>query len=381
MSDTPSASEAERVDVLGLTLAEFLLVAAARGVRRPRATECYRAAFREARSIEPWIAIARPPIVRTESDSGAWGETVKFVQRHEDGLETESVLIPMHHRNGPMTRTICVSSQVGCAMGCVFCETAQMGLLKNLTASQIVAQWFAARHERPADRDRAEPALALKNMVFMGMGEPMDNLAAVIQAIRVLCDHDGPGMASSNIAVSTVGRVEGIRRFGEFVRERGFHRCNLAVSLNAPNDEIRSQIMPINRKHPMSELREAMLAFPLRSSSAICVEYVLIPGVNDALEHCDELCAYLRPLRCSLNVIPYNPRRNSPWPAPSDESVDRFMRRAVERGQFVKRRQTKGRGVMGACGQLGNEHIRQRKRVAPPLGLTIDGAPPASSAS
>jgi 23S rRNA (adenine2503-C2)-methyltransferase len=372
---TPAAHELG-VDILGLTLGEFIAHAAERGMRTPRATACYRAAFRDGRAAEPWITIARPPIVRTERDAGAWGETVKFVQRHDDGLETESVLIPMRHRNAPTTRTICVSSQVGCAMGCVFCETAQMGLLKNLTAAQIVAQWFAARHERPADRETIQPALALKNMVFMGMGEPMDNLSAVIQAIRVLCERDGPGMASSNIAVSTVGRVEGIRRFGEFIRERGFHRCNLAVSLNAPNDEIRSSIMPINRKHPMAALREAMLDFPLRPSSAICVEYVLIPGVNDALEHCDELCDYLRPVRCSLNVIPYNPRRNSPWPAPSEESVDRFMRRAVERGQFVKRRQTKGRGVMGACGQLGNEEIRHRKRVERPLGLTIDGRAP-----
>jgi 23S rRNA (adenine2503-C2)-methyltransferase len=339
---TPAAHEGG-VDILGLTLGEFIALAAERGMRTPRATACYRAAFRDGRAVEPWITIARPPIVRTERDAGAWGETVKFVQRHDDGLETESVLIPMRHRNAPTTRTICVSSQVGCAMGCVFCETAQMGLLKNLTAAQIVAQWFAARHERPADRETIQPALALKNMVFMGMGEPMDNLSAVIQAIRVLCERDGPGMASSNIAVSTVGRVEGIRRFGEFIRERGFHRCNLAVSLNAPNDEIRSSIMPINRKHPMAALREAMLDFPLR---------------------------------CSLNVIPYNPRRNSPWPAPSEESVDRFMRRAVERGQFVKRRQTKGRGVMGACGQLGNEEIRHRKRVERPLGLTIDGRAP-----
>jgi 23S rRNA (adenine2503-C2)-methyltransferase len=208
-----------------------------------------------------------------------------------------------------------------------------------------------------------------KNIVFMGMGEPMDNLDEVLQAIRVLTDRAGAGMAAANISVSTVGRVEGIRRYAEFVRTPGYRRCNLAVSLNAPNDEIRSSIMPINRKHPMAELREAMLAFPPRASSAICVEYVLIPGVNDRLEHCDELCAYLKGIRCSLNVIPYNPRRDSPWPAPREEDVEAFLRRALENGQFVKRRGTKGRSVMGACGQLGNPAIRRRRWV----DLSVDG--------
>jgi 23S rRNA (adenine2503-C2)-methyltransferase len=343
------------IDILGTTIGQFLELAAERGVKKPRATEVYRAAFREAKALEPWVRLERPPTVRSQVE----GQTIKFVQRHSDGLETESVLIPMPHKDGSLTRTLCVSSQVGCAMGCGFCETAQMGFLKNLTAAQIVGQWFAATYEQGA-----RP----KNIVFMGMGEPMDNLDAVLQAVRVFGCHDGPCLAPSNVSISTVGRVEGIRRFAEFIRERGFHRCNLAVSLNAPNDEIRSAIMPINRKHNMAELRDAMLSFPLRPSAAICVEYVLIPGVNDAMEHCDELCAYLKPVRCSLNIIPYNPRRNSPWPAPTEESVNTFLERAIANGQFVKRRQTKGRSVMGACGQLGNEHIRHRKRV----DLTIE---------
>ncbi len=345
------------VPILGLTFDEFAREALARGVKQPRALAAYRAAFREGAALEPWIAIDRQPVVTTQIE----GETTKFCQRHDDGLETESVLIPMHRKSGETTRTLCVSSQIGCAMGCRFCETAQMGLMRNLSASEIVAQWFAATHEigvRP------------KNLVFMGMGEPMDNLDAVLQAVRVLAHHDGGGMAASNIAISTVGRVDGIARFAAFVRERGFHRCNLAVSLNAPNDEIRASIMPINRKHPMAELREAMLAFPPRAATAICVEYVLIPGVNERMEHCDELCAYLKGIRCSLNVIPYNPRRDSPWPAPSEEMVEAFLRRAIENGQFVKRRRTKGRDVMGACGQLGNPRIRRRRWV----DLTVDGA-------
>lgn len=305
-------------------------------------------------------AIALPSIGREIVD----GETLKFTLEMGDGLETESVVIPMPHTGGGFSRTLCVSSQVGCAMGCTFCETAQMGLMRHLSAREIVAQWFAARHlvANPFDGPPRR-GFEIKNMVFMGMGEPMDNLDAVLESIEILADRNGPGLAASNISISTVGRTDGIRRLGEFIRRPGFHRVNLAVSVNAPNDAIRSSIMPINRAEPMADLMAALLAFPKRPTAAICVEYVLIPGVNDAPEHCDEVCAYLRPLRCSLNVIPYNPRRDTPWPAPTDEQVARFVERAVANGQFCKRRQTKGRGAMAACGQLGNQRIRRRKFV------------------
>jgi 23S rRNA (adenine2503-C2)-methyltransferase len=336
------------IDILGLTRAEFMPLAVERGATPARALACYRAAFRRGIALEPWIAIRRPPIVSRQVEDGV----LKFCLRHSDGLETESVLVPMvgRGRAPATTRTLCVSSQIGCARGCTFCETAQMGLVRNLTPAEIVVQWFAAAHEigdRPV------------NVVFMGMGEPMDNLDAVLQAIRVLCERDGPTMAASRITVSTVGRVEGIRRYGEFIGENGFRRANLAVSLNAPNDAIRSALMPVNRREPMAALRAAMLAFPQRAKAALCVEYVLIPGVNDADEHCDELCAYLKGLRSALNVIPYNPRRDSPWPAPAETAVARFIERAAGHGQFVRRRQTRGRGVMGACGQLGNPSIRR----------------------
>ncbi|MAD19813.1 MAG: 23S rRNA (adenine(2503)-C(2))-methyltransferase RlmN [Planctomycetaceae bacterium] len=293
---------------------------------------------------------ATHPIGRREIE----GETIKFTLTLPGDLETESVLIPMRRRDGSVTRTLCVSSQVGCAMGCRFCETARMGLLRNLSIADIVAQWHAATHQaghRP------------KNIVFMGMGEPTDNLDSVIPAIRILADHDGPAVPASNISVSTVGNPDGIRRLGDLASEPGFHRINLAVSLNAPNDAIRARIMPVDRAWPMDDLMNAMVGWPGRPKSAICVEYVLIPGVNDGPEHCDEVCEYLRPLRCSLNVIPYNPRRNSPWPAPTESSVEAFISRAIGHGQFTKRRGTKGRDVMAACGQLGNPEIRNRLRT------------------
>ena len=351
---------------LGLTSREFVDASRGRG-RAGSPRDEYKALFREGR-VPAGCEVAEYPVTATLVE----GETAKFVLRLTDdgfnGLETESVLIPMPRSTGTTT-TLCVSSQVGCAMGCRFCETAQMGLVRNLRADQIVHQWFAATHrvQRRAERP-------VKNIVFMGMGEPTDNIEAVIQAIRVLTDHDGAKVPASNISISTVGNPDGIDRIGALVREHGFHRLNLALSLNAPNDEIRSQIMPVNKAWPMARLKEALLAFPRYSQAAFCVEYVLIPGVNDRDEHCDEVCAFLREIRCSLNVIPYNPRRNSPWPAPDEREVDRFIARAVANGQFTKRRGTKGRNVMAACGQLGNERIRNR-RIVPGDGIVALGVP------
>jgi 23S rRNA (adenine2503-C2)-methyltransferase len=255
---------------------------------------------------------------------------------------------------GERNYTLCVSSQVGCAMGCTFCETAQMGLIRSLDAHEIVAQWFAATHAigvRP------------RNMVFMGMGEPLDNLENVIQAITVLTDTNGPAMAISKITVSTVGRVDGLRRLAEQVHKPGWHRLGIAISINAPNDEVRSRLMPINRKYPLAELRAALEAFPRYGGGKFCIEYVLIPGVNDAPEHARELGAFVEGLSCCVNLIPYNPRRDSPWPAPEESRVTEFMSQLAATGAYVKRRRTKGRDMMGACGQLGNPAIRRRKLV------------------
>ncbi len=274
-------------------------------------------------------------------------------------LETESVLIPMVGRKGRLTHTLCVSSQVGCAMGCTFCETAQMGLIRSLTVGEIVQQWWAATHilgRRPA------------NIVFMGMGEPLDNLDAVISAIAILTDHHGPALPMSKITVSTVGRVDGLRRLAERVRRPGWHRLNLAVSLNAGDDATRASLMPINRRYPLAELQRALIEWPIYGGNKLCFEYVLIPGVNDRREDAANVAGFLRPFRgpprrAMVNVIPYNPRRNSPWPAPNDEVVSRFLAWLIEEDVYCKRRRTKGRDMMGACGQLGNEQIRRRRLV------------------
>lgn len=282
------------------------------------------------------------PLVRSLQDD----ELTKFVLRTHDDLETESVVVPMKGYGRSWT-SLCVSSQVGCARGCAFCETAQIGLVRNLTAGEIVSQVAVARRDFGPN---------VRNIVFMGMGEPLDNLDNLIQAIRVLTDRSGTSFSMSSLTVSTVGRIAGIEKLAQL----GWRRLNVAISLNAPNDAIRSALMPIARTDPMPALREALLAYPLRKCQFFMIEYVLIPGVNDSRENAIELAEFLRPVKCVVNVIPYNPRRDSPWPAPSEQTIVQFMATLQEAGQMCKRRLTKGRDQMAACGQLGNRALSRK---------------------
>ncbi len=376
---------------LGLTSDQFIKAYAGRIILdriggAPGALLAYRRLFRSANleGLRQAVPHFETPAVATLlRDQCPEGDVLKFSLRVPgttlgipgslhgtrtfDQLATESVLIPMIGRKRRLTHTLCVSSQVGCAMGCRFCETAQMGLIRHLEPHEIVAQWFAATHAvgiRPA------------NMVFMGMGEPMDNLDNVLQAIDVLKDNNGAGMPISKITISTVGRVDGILRLAEHIHQPGWRRLNLAISLNAPNDEVRSDLMPINRRWNMAELQAALLQFPIYGGGKLCIEYVLIPDVNDLPHHAKEIADFVAPInahyqhetlrgvpRVMINLIPYNPRRNSPWPAPTEEAVDRFIDLLNAHNVYVKRRRTKGRDLMGACGQLGSAEIRQRKLV------------------
>jgi len=324
--------------ILGLTLDEMLRLL---GVESSSSAHLRREYLAAHQGGSPNIPLPFEPshVTRFVRD----GDLVKFVQRTPDGLETESVIIPMWRKTRRWT-SLCVSSQVGCAMGCTFCETAQVGRLRNLSAAEIVGQVVAARKHFAAE---------VSNVVFMGMGEPFDNFDEVIQAVRVLTDPLGMSLGMSRITLSTVGRVDGIRRLASL----GWRRINLAVSLNAPNDEIRSQIMPINRAEPMAELRRALLDYPLRSCQFFMIEYVLIPGVNDAPDHARQVADYLRGIKSCVNVIPYNPRRDSPWPAPDEAAVQSFLGWLQDAGQFCKKRITKGRDLMAACGQLGNRAL------------------------
>ena len=375
-------------DPLWHTSHEFVEMEASRGARRDEALRGYREAFRRGVMDHASAPVRIPTIERSQSEDGPDGVTTKFVSRlgfaparGEGGLpvplDVESVVIPMTGKTGRKTFTLCVSSQVGCAMGCGFCETAQMGLIRSLTPAEIVGQWFTARHVL-----RGAGAVDISNIVFMGMGEPLDNFDGVAQAIRVLTDSNGAAMPPSKITISTVGRIDGLKRLGGLIAEPGMRRLGLAVSINAPRDEVRDRIMPINRAMPMAELSRALQEFPHFGKRKICFEYVLIPGVNDGPEDARDLAAYLAPFGALgpggerrtplalVNLIPYNPRRESPWPAPEEERVDQFMSWLKDEGVYVKRRRTKGRTMMGACGQLGTAEVRKRRFVS----VTMEGS-------
>lgn len=273
------------------------------------------------------------------------GGTTKIVIRFKDGLECEAVLIPMKSKG-----TLCISSQVGCKMGCAFCETGRMGLIRHLSVEEIVSQVFIARHLAKG---------AVDNIVFMGMGEPLDNFEPVMQAIRVLTDSFGLSIGPSKIAVSTSGLVDKIDAFAD----RADPAVNLAVSVNAPTDEIRRRIMPVNRKWDMGQLKSAMERFCSHPRRQILIEYVLLEGVNDSLEHADLLAEYLRGLRVKVNLIPYNPQSKDRFAPPSDEVREAFLERVRSHGYVTLLRKTKGDKIMAACGQLGNLELKKLVKI------------------
>jgi len=322
--------------LLGCTLEHWLQQADLPPVEATRAYRCY---FRsgEHRLVAPdGRAVAA---VQTED------ETQKFLLTHTDGLQTESVIMPIEGRSGRIRHTLCVSSQIGCAMGCTFCQTATMGRVRQLTTAEIIAQWHHARHARSAE---------ISNIVFMGMGEPMDNLDAVLPAIEILTDHNAAAIPASRIGVSTVGHADGIRRFTDFMQRDGLHQLRLAVSVNAGDQQTRAAIMPVTRAVSMVALREAMQGWIDAGGRPILIEYVLIPGVNDAPDAAARLAAWIGNMPCRVNVIPYNPKADSPWPAPKEDEVEAFLNAVAATGLAVNRRRTIGRSVMAACGQLGS---------------------------
>jgi 23S rRNA (adenine2503-C2)-methyltransferase len=237
--------------------------------------------------------------------------------------------------------TLCVSTQYGCAMGCVFCASGQAGLQRGLTASEIVSQVLISR-------TLLGPNEELKNLVFMGMGEPLHHYDETARAIRLLTHPVARGMSPRRITVSTVGLVPGIARLGsDFGGKVG-----LAVSLHAPSDAVRDRIMPMNRKFPIAELMQALRAYPLPMRRRITIEYTLMNGVNDAPEQARELAQLLRGLRVKVNLIPMNPITASELKAPSGARVAAFQRALTEAGLSCFVRTRRGDEVSAACGQL-----------------------------
>ncbi len=345
---------------------------------------CVGRAGDQVRQRREYAALMRdtPPPLSTPVRALGDGGVTKFCLNVGPGaLETESVIIPMRSHRGASWNTLCVSSQVGCRMGCTFCETGRMGLLRNLEPQEIVLQRLAARQVIAPEGSSAPYVYdwdGIHNMVLMGMGEPFDNLDNVLQALRVLSDPRGISFPLSQITLSTVGRIDGLRALAARIQagETQWLNLRLAVSLNAPNDELRDQLVPINKGMPLAELQRALIEHPFRKRDVFLIEYVLIDGVNSALEHADQVAEWCKPLRCVVNLIPYNPQSNSPYATPSEETIYAFFLRLRERGIFVKRRITQGRDLMGACGQLGNPELRKRRLAAnvegPRTDATID---------
>ncbi len=271
------------------------------------------------------------------------GKTGKFLIKTADHLEIESVLIPMQAGG-----TLCLSSQVGCRMGCSFCETGRMGLIRNLTTQEIVTQLFVARFIL---------GFAVRNLVFMGMGEPFDNYEHVKQAVRIFTDPHGFGLGIHRLTISTSGCIDGIYRLME---ETG-PVPHLAVSLNAPTDELRRRLMPVNRTYPLKELYQAMHAFCTQTGKQILVAYVLIKGLNDSLAHADQVAEYLRGLNVKINIIPYNPQSIDRYQPPEQSVIEEFTTHLRSKGYYTLLRQTKGQKIMAACGQLGNLKLKRMK--------------------
>ena len=260
--------------------------------------------------------------------------TEKFLYRLTDGHTIEGVLIPDEKR-----LTLCVSTQVGCAMGCTFCLTGQGGLVRNLTASEIVGQILLIR--------RMLPDRPLTHIVFMGMGEPLANYENTVQAVRILLDPMGADFSKRKITLSTCGLIPGIQRFAK--EKIGI---NLAVSINASDSSSRDRIMPINRTYPLEDLLKVLRDYPLPVRNRITLEYVLIHGMNDSLEDAKRLTRILRGIRCKINLIPYNPVQGSGFVPPPRSQMQAFQDILLQSRFTVMIRESRGQEISAACGQL-----------------------------
>jgi 23S rRNA (adenine2503-C2)-methyltransferase len=261
----------------------------------------------------------------------------KFLLALDDGNRIESVLIPEESHY-----TLCLSTQVGCDQGCRFCLTARRGLIRNLTAGEIVNQVLAVRRELSG-------GLPLTNLVFMGMGEPLANFSALVRALTVITAPWGLNFSSRRLTVSTAGLAPFIPRLGLEAR------ANLTVSLNAPDDRTRNRIMPINRRYPLAELMSACRAFPLPRHRRITFAYVLLDGINDAPDQARQLARLLRGFRAKINLIPFNRHPRLPYGPPPAARTLEFQEILREAHYTVLIRESRGQEIGAACGQLAGE--------------------------
>jgi 23S rRNA (adenine2503-C2)-methyltransferase len=297
------------------------------------------------------FALTTPAIVSRDTSTDG---TEKFLLRLEDGRQIESVFIP-----DTPAMTFCVSTQVGCAMACAFCLTGKMGLVRNLTAGEIAGQVRVLAH-----------ALSLAgkafNIVLMGMGEPLHNYDETMKALRILADEHGLAVPARRVTLSTVGLLPALERLAhEPIMP------NLAISLHAPSDQLRGELVPLNTKYGVADIIAACRRFPLKRRARITFEYVLLAGVNDSPDDAMRLAKLMAGLKSKVNLIPLNAAAGIPFERPSDAVVDRFAAVLAQRGVTVSVRKSRGRDIRAACGQLIVEG--QKKSPAQRLALAFGG--------
>lgn len=276
-------------------------------------------------------------------------KSIKYLFELEDGLRIESVLLPMKEekfdargqRISHTKYTICVSSQVGCKSGCSFCLTAKGGLKRNLTAGEIVGQilWIKKHHKIPYERR--------VNIVYMGMGEPLDNLKNVAKAVKILSQNEGLAISPRRQTISTSGLAKQIKELGEM--NLG---VLLAISLHAVNDALRSELMPINKAYNIASIMQAVREFPIDTRKRVMFEYLLIDGINDEISHAKELVKLLNGINAKVNLILFNPHQGSIYKRPSLENAIKFQDLLSAKGITCTIRESKGLDISAACGQL-----------------------------
>lgn len=336
----------DRVWIKNFTLPELEEWVESIGERRFRARQLFRHIY--ARGVRGWEECSDlSKAFRTQLELGtrlqvldvidkqeAPDGTAKYLLELQDGLRIESVLIP----NDPHY-TLCISSQVGCALGCKFCLTGSLGLKRNLDTGEIVDQVCRIQQD-------AGPGKSIRNLVFMGMGEPLANYDAVVQAIRIMIDPNGLAFSHRRITLSTAGLVPRLHRLGED------SPVNLAVSLHAPDDALRNELMPINRKYPLDALMAACRDYPLPPRKRITFEYILLDRVNDEPGQARQLVKLLHGVKAKVNLIPFNSFEESGYRTPSDSRILAFQEVLQKARLTAIIRRSRGGEISAACGQL-----------------------------